>query len=238
MLYYYSNRNVPSYFCQNLQNTIDDYLQIEQLKQLKKQQVPLVVFSNYPKNWFDATDGVPSEMRHYMLASYIFKKYKPLGIVGKRSIWGLKSRQWKLQILEQDSLIEKSAIFDYKKAAHVQYHHFKNQQAVLQLVENGKKSNQTADLFHIPKTLTKETGVFIQLQTNYPIDNQQVTVQLLKDSLIVGEVKFTEIKDEKGYLVPLSNQHLWHHLQPNFIRILPENTSYTVNFLKDIRYER
>jgi hypothetical protein len=238
MLYYYSNRNVPSYFCQNLQNTIDDYLQIEQLKQLKKHQVPLVIFSNYPKNWFDATDGVPSEMRHYMLASYIFKKYKPLGIVGKRSIWGLKSRQWKLQTLEQDTLIEKSATFDYKKAAHVQYHHFKNQQAVLQLVENGKKSNQTADLFHIPKTLTKETGVFIQLQTNYPIDNQQVTVQLLKDSLIVGEVKFTEIKDEKGYLVPLSNQHLWHHLQPNFIRILPENTSYTVNFLKDIRYER
>jgi hypothetical protein len=238
MLYYYSNRNVPSYFCQNLQNTIDDYLQIEQLKQLKKHQVPLVIFSNYPKNWFDATDGVPSEMRQYMLASYIFKKYKPLGIVGKRSIWGLKARHWKLQTLEQDSLIEKSAVFHYKKAAHVQYHHFKNQQAVLQLVENGKNVHQTADLFHIPKTLTKETGVFIQLQTKHPIDNQQVTVQLLKDSLIVGEVKFTEIKDEKGYLVPLSNQYLWHHLQPNFIRILPENRIYTVNFLKDIRYER
>jgi hypothetical protein len=238
MLYYYSNRNVPSYFCQNLQNTIDDYLQIEQLKQLKKHQVPLVIFSNYPKNWFDATDGVPNEMRQYMLASYIFKKYKPLGIVGKRSIWGLKSRQWKLQTLEQDTLIEKSAVFDYKKAAHVQYHHFKNQQAVLQLVENGKNVHQTADLFHIPKTLPKEIGVFIQLQTKKPIDNQQVTVQLLKDSLIVGEVKFTEIKGKKSYLVPLSNQYLWHNVQPNFIRILPENTSYTVNFLKDIRYER
>jgi hypothetical protein len=238
MLYYYTNRNVPSYFCQNLQNTIDDYLQIEQLKQLKKQQVPLVVFSNYPKNWFDATDGVPSEMRHYMLASYIFKKYKPLGIVGKRSIWGLKPRQWKLKTLEKDTLIEKSAIFDYKKAAHVQYHHFKIHQSILQGVENGKNVHPKADLFHIPKSLSKEIGVFIQLQTKKPIDNQQVTIQLMKDSLVIGEVKFTEIKDEKGYIVPLSNQYLWHKVQPNFIRILPKNTSYTIKFLKDIRYER
>jgi hypothetical protein len=238
LLYYYTNRNVPSYFCQNQQNTVDDYLQLEQLKQLKIKNVPLVVFSNYPKNWFDATDGVPNEMRQYMLASYIFKKYKPLGIVGKRSIWGLKARHWKLQTLEQDSLIEKSAVFHYKKAAHVQYHHFKIHQSILQGVENGKNVHPKADLFHIPKTLTKETGVFIQLQTKHPIDNQQVTIQLLKDSLVVGEVKFTEIKGKKSYLVPLSNQYLWHKVQPNFIRILPENRSYTVNFMKDIRYER
>ncbi len=238
ILYYYSNRNVPSYFCQNLQNTIDDYLQIEQLKQLKKQQVPLVIFSNYPKNWFDATDGVPSETRHYMLASYIFKKYKPLGIVGKRSIWGLKSRQWKLKTLEKDTLIEKSAIFDYKKAAHVQYHHFKIHQSILQGVENGKNVHPKVDLFHIPKKLFKEIGVFIQLQTKKPIDNQQVTIQLLKDSLVVGEVKYTEIKGEKSYLVPLSNQYLWHKVQPNYIRILTKKRSYTVSFMKDIRYER
>ena len=238
ILYYYSNRNVPSYFCQNLQNTIDDYLQIEQLKQLKKQQVPLVIFSNYPKNWFDATDGVPSETRHYMLASYIFKKYKPLGIVGKRSIWGLKSRQWKLKTLEQDTLIEKSAIFDYKKAAHVQYHHFKIHQSILQGVENGKNVHPKVDLFHIPKKLFKEIGVFIQLLTKKPIDNQHVTIQLLKDSLVVGEVKYTEIKGEKSYLVPLSNQYLWHKVQPNYIRILTKKRSYTVSFMKDIRYER
>jgi hypothetical protein len=238
MLYYYSNRNVPSYFCQNLQNTIDDYLQIEQLRQFKKQQVPLVIFSNYPKNWFDATDGVPSEMRHYMLASYIFKKYKPLGIVGKRSVWGLKSRHWKLKTLEQDTLIEKSAIFDYKKAAHVQFHHFKIHQSFLQGVENGKKVHPKVDLFQIPKTLYKEIGIFIQLETKKPNDNQQVTIQLLKDSLVVGEVKFTEIKGELGYLVPLSNQYLWHKVQPNYIRILTKKRSYTVNFMKDIRYER
>lgn len=238
MLYYYSNRNVPSYFCQNLQNTIDDYLQIEQLKQLKKQQVPLVIFSNYPKNWFDATDGVPSEMRHYMLASYIFKKYKPIGIVGKRSFWGLKSRHWKLKTFEQDSLILKNVTFDYKKSAHVQYHHFKKQQSILQLVENGKNVHPKVDLFHIPKKLFKGIGVFIQLQTKKSIDNQQVTIQLLKDSLVVGEVKFSEIQGETGYLVPLSNHYLWHKVQPNYIRILPEKRSYKVNFMKDIRYER
>jgi hypothetical protein len=48
---------------------------------------PLVVYSNYPPTWYDATDMVPNSMRYYLIAEYIFKHYKPLGVLEDKSFW-------------------------------------------------------------------------------------------------------------------------------------------------------
>ncbi len=91
MLYFYCGRQVPGYFNQNLQNTVDDYLQLELLKQVNPEKVPVVVFANYPRTWLDATDDIPNVMRYYLVAEYIFEHYRPFEVMGNKSIWIARS---------------------------------------------------------------------------------------------------------------------------------------------------
>lgn len=90
-LYYFCERKVVGYFNQNMQNTVDDYLQLQLLKEAGINKVPVVVFANYPRNFFDATDDVPNVLRYYLVAEHIFDHYRPYGVIGNKSIWMSKS---------------------------------------------------------------------------------------------------------------------------------------------------
>jgi hypothetical protein len=87
MLYYYTQREVPSYFCQYMQNTITPYLQEKNIEKLQKMNVPLVVFSNIPETFFDHTDDVPNIIRYEHIRNYIYKNYSPLGKINNHYIW-------------------------------------------------------------------------------------------------------------------------------------------------------
>jgi len=106
MLYFYCQRKVPGYFNQNLQNSIDEYLQLQLIESLNRTKAPLLVYSSWPPGWFDATDGVANTIRYDRIAEYIFKHYKPLGILNNHSIWGKSDRQWE-EIPRKDTLVEK-----------------------------------------------------------------------------------------------------------------------------------
>ncbi|MDD2982979.1 MAG: hypothetical protein PHQ74_06295 [Crocinitomicaceae bacterium] len=87
MLYYYSQKNVPSYFAQYMQNTIDGFLQEENIRQLKNYKIPYVVFSRQPAHFFDNMDGIPNAVRHYRITEYIYKNYQPYKVIGGFQIW-------------------------------------------------------------------------------------------------------------------------------------------------------
>lgn len=87
MLYYFTGKKSPSYFYQNPLTIHNDYLQKSFLSGLKDYDVPLIVFSNFPENWWDNVDGVSNTMRHYRLSEYFYQYYSPFAIIDKLCIW-------------------------------------------------------------------------------------------------------------------------------------------------------
>ncbi len=87
MLYFYTHRVNPGFFNQPLLSCHDDYLQNRFLEGLKKYKIPVVVFSNFPLSFWDSIDGVPNTTRHYRIAEYIYRHYRPYAIMNGRCIW-------------------------------------------------------------------------------------------------------------------------------------------------------
>lgn len=93
LLYYYSKRNVPSYFNQFLQNVVDDYLQDEALKEIRSLNVPIVILKTDPETYLDGTDGIPNKVRYYQLAAYIFANYEPYKTIDGFVLWKAKKEK-------------------------------------------------------------------------------------------------------------------------------------------------
>lgn len=87
MLYFYSEKNVPSYFNQYLQNTVTDELLEINLEELKTKQIPFVVFSQIPEVFFDNIDNIPNKVRHHQLTNFIYTNYKPFAQIGSYRVW-------------------------------------------------------------------------------------------------------------------------------------------------------
>lgn len=87
MLYFYSEKNVPSYFNQYLQNTVTDELLEINLEELKRMKLPFVVFSQVPEVFFDNIDNIPNKVRHYQLTHFIYANYEPFAQIGSYRVW-------------------------------------------------------------------------------------------------------------------------------------------------------
>lgn len=237
MLYFNCHRNVPSYFCQNLQNTIDDYQQFQQIKSIPLHKVPIVVYSNYPTNWFDRTDNVPNSMRQYLIAEYIYKNYKPFGIINKHSIWTLKTKNIAWKITEKDTLAEKPQTHQYKKAASLIYHHFTSKkEKEIEKLSILRSLNSTD--FCLPEKTNNEIGVFISFQFEKVKPSQEIKFEIVGEKGVIGIISFITLENENNYMVRLSNHYLWHIQKPKFIRILNlEDTRILrkIQLYKDLR---
>jgi hypothetical protein len=91
MLYYYAEKEVPSFFFQNPQNVHSMTLQQDWTSRMQEWKVPLVLFRHDPPEWWDATDGVQNELRHGIIALYIRQNYKFETKLGGYEIWKRKS---------------------------------------------------------------------------------------------------------------------------------------------------
>lgn len=242
MLYFYCQRNPPSYFCQNLQNTVDDYLQNEQLKRINTTNTPVVVFSNYPSNWWDETDGIPNIMRQNLIAEHIYRFYKPFRVINNHSIWVAKELDFSTSIKEVDTLIDLPQKLNYKYSAGLINSYFYDDNTRLEeLMSQVPKVSTDKKYYQIKltKATSNESRVMVKVDLKYSYDQQDLNIELYSDSSLVGTSTFFTKKDKFEYLIPLSNHYLWYKGKVNSIRI-PTNESYTVNkisILKDIRDE-
>lgn len=93
MLYYFLNRRNPDYLCQPPHTAHNDYMQSILLDKLKKENLPVVVFSSYPETFWDRLDGLSNRMRHYRISEYIFTHYRPFTILNNKTVWLRKDIQ-------------------------------------------------------------------------------------------------------------------------------------------------
>ena len=242
MLYFNCQRNVPSYFCQNLQNTVDDFLQFEHIKAIPLKSVPIVVYSNYPTTWFDRTDNVPNSMRQYLIAEHIYRNYKPLGILSKHSIWVAKKSNIKLENIEKDTLITQPQIYNYKHSASIIYHHFMDEKPkkikkIIHLKPSHFSDSSKSTFFNLPNTINTEKGVFISFSFERGFPSQEIKFEIIGGNGIIGTTTFNTSELEKNYMVRLSNHYLWHIQKPKYIRILNLGnlTLPNIQLYKDLR---
>ena len=87
MLYFYTQRKVPSYFNQYLQNSPNKKLQLLNIKHIQQFEIPIVVYRSIPPTWLDATDGIPNTLRYLELHNYVQNNYEPFTILDNREIW-------------------------------------------------------------------------------------------------------------------------------------------------------
>lgn len=241
MLYYYCQRKVPGYFNQNLQNTVDDFLQLQYLKNVDTYKYPVVVFSNYPPNWFDKTDGVPNAMRYYLIADFIFSNYKPFRIISNKSIWVAKNKNFKTEITQIDTIINQHHIFNYQHSARF----------LGEFLYNEK--NEFFDVIHYSKTEdNKENYNFsINLDTKH-LNNRNLFLLLEIETENEYEINYLHLRSEDKYLghfvfnlnkgtyryaVRLSNNYLFHILQVNQL-ILDKQKGTVVKKIKLIKDKR
>ncbi len=224
MLYYYCQRRVPAYFCQNLQNTVDDHLQIDHLSYLSPEKVPVVVYAYSPRKWWDATDGVPNAMRQYLIAEYIYAHYKPFGRIGQHSIWIAKDwgLEWPTEGPGEPSYLQH---FDYNKAAGFVQDYFAEEGAgQLELLAEHAFPSDT-QIMTLPEKVSK-AGYVLAECTFEPAAEGKIIVQAWGRNDLLGVITFRAQAGRKKYMVPLSNHYLWHAGGPE--RVLVKGTDSTV----------
>jgi hypothetical protein len=243
MLYYYTNRRVPSYFCQPLQNTVDDYLQIEQIKRCNLLDVPIVLYSNYPRTWWDATDGVPNAIRQYLIADYIYKNYKPFSVINKHSLWVSKDSEFSYDNIIEDTLINKAQTYKYNLLAHAINQHFSNSNnTVLELLGTEKEvlDNEKHYSFNVSKGLSQQSGLFVKiyLEASDKSDSYRIDY-VTSDYRVLGTNTFKSIPGVKEYMFMLSNHYLWHKYPVSSLRVYKNNSSKVikVEYFKDTRID-
>ncbi|MDD3280776.1 MAG: hypothetical protein PHC83_04315 [Bacteroidales bacterium] len=243
MLYYYCQRKSPGYFCQNLQNTVDDYLQLQLLKHFDTHEFPVVVFSAYPLNWFDHTDGISNIMRYYLIAEYIFANYRPFCIINNKSIWTKKHASIHWKISETDTLINNPPFFDYKKAAYHWGTYLTQTDAPFyqniyhEILENTKnKDNLTVS---IPSYLSNIHHLFMLISINTPHETNNCYIKLKNQDREAGGFCFELIKGKYDYAIRLSNNYFWHNSEIDTIIIekSKETEIKAIKVIKDYRVE-
>lgn len=218
MLYFYTGRQVPSYFCQYMQNTVTDYLQDENLKYLNNFDIPVVVFSNYPETWFDKTDDVPNSVRYYKIANHIFENYEPYNIISSHYIWIKKG----LSVVS-DGIIHKPQdsirTFELKK-----YPYYLGESDFF--IKANVLSNNILNNFPENKFSKANNYFEINLKSNVDTIGKGVVCYYDCDSLL-GSFNFNieSSVDVKKYIIPMSAQYNWWNEKVNKIKVFIEPES-------------
>lgn len=220
MLYYYCQRRIPGYFNQNLQNTIDVFLQEQLLNSIKKEDVPIVIFSDYPPSWLDATDGILNTIRYDRIADFIFENYKPIGIIDYRSVFGLKNRKWQY-ISRKDTLLISPLSIDLGYLAGWEGNNYisnawKKSNCIVQEMNLKVLDSSFVQTLAIRDSLLGTSGMSLLLKVH--LDSKKYMKEtesnvIFRDSTgkEVHHVRFKRDDEQfTSYAFRLSNHYFWH----------------------------
>ncbi|MDR2835330.1 MAG: hypothetical protein LBV69_03900 [Bacteroidales bacterium] len=207
MLYFNLQRQVPSYFCQYMQNTVSPFLQEENIKNFKKYDIPVVIFSNEPNNWFDNTDGVPNTLRYNIICKYIYQNYEPLTIMNKHSVWIRKNLQDNFKDFEKDTISAYDNKFYYLK----KYPYL--------LGKYDKKQYENIYTISVDDSEKKEIPQNVDFQ-NSPLiikvikSEKTTNARLLSYKNHIGrnviEFEIQQSKTEINYIIPINANYSWY----------------------------
>lgn len=247
MLYYYCNRRIPGYYNQNLQNTIDDYQQLQLLKDISPQSAPLVVFSGVPPGPNDNMDLIPNVMRYYIIAEYIYQNYIPYDVIDNKSIWltpQLAARIKDTTVNQMNALEPRH--YDYLLNAEYIggfYTKRKDQdlERVLVVRKNELKRVNGHFVIQLESSHRQLNHCYVSIdfkKAEHTIEPYTVNISLKNDSLeTMGSFSFQRRdKTSNRYFLRLSNHYLWHLGKITELHIPVDEDIMNIELLKDTRF--
>lgn len=210
MLYFYAEKPVPSFFYQSPQNVHSIKLQEDWLERLSSFDVHLVLMKHAETSWWDATDGVPNEIRHYLISDFLFKNYFPQKEEHGYDIWKKKTKE--------DTLLPKF-IEDYL----YNYYDLKKLPSIMNVqLENPIKQEPT----NLVKVISeKHSWLKMNISGDFQL-NTKGKIVLKKENNSFGGYEFNISPElNQTYIIKLSHSYSWWCINPDYISIeLPDNT--------------
>jgi hypothetical protein len=243
MLYYFTGKISPSYFYQNPLTIHNEYLQKKFISDLDQYDAPLIVFSNFPENWWDNVDGVPNTMRHYRLAEYFYKNYRPFVIADNLCIWKRNdlAAENKERVIfsydrSRDSLKRAAPIsYQLKRSAGKKYLvriYFTNNTPEISVNNGMLKPDYTGDIDHTAYYLLKTAGndLSIALANSDNIRSVLITEQDFIPDFYSSNPQTDDLKQLPyiwgSYDDSLPSEKMLADLSPAPVSLLENNVKY------------
>jgi len=223
MLYFYCQKLVPSYFNQYMQNTVSESLQKSNLEYIKKFDIPLVVFSNKPRNWYDATDEVPNTLRYELITRHIYQNYFPFSTIGKHFVWLRNDLKQKFPAI--DSLdfywIHKAEVFNLKLYCGL----LALKPSIMKDTIQVQSWSGVAEKYVINSLVLRSFNDKLFLHLNSDISQFNCVLKFYHNDTELGSINFKTKQDfdHTGYLIPIGLQYNWSSMPITHFTILRED---------------
>ncbi|TNE55412.1 MAG: hypothetical protein EP338_03865 [Bacteroidetes bacterium] len=217
MLYYYTQRKVPSIFCQPLQNSHDEFLQAKQIIGFRKYQLPYLLYRHQEDGVFwDATDGVPNTLRYYLLSAYLHEEYKPFKLIGKHCVWIHKSHPKPKCELPEDSISHRPAQIAMGALPVLWREHLQMLCQKSGSLKNNKIQGLENELFITPSGNTH----FLKLEGTEQGTKEEIQVEMISqaDSTFLGSFSFWVQPGKNVYALP-AFVHYLSYREPYLLRL-------------------
>jgi hypothetical protein len=203
-----------------MQNTVTSYLQKENINYIQKFDVPVVIYSYVPEQWWDNTDRVPNALRYHFISNYIYNNYKPFTVLNGHFVWirkGMKPGQENYPALDS-SLVGKQLNYELKNLPFLLG---KDKQiGEGKIIAEWQSQKNDSNSFVIPQSFNKSHGNHLDLIIENPGEQVTAILSYLLDGKTLGTFSFllSGGTSEKNYRIPISTQWNWHYYNPdNFI---------------------
>lgn len=200
MLYFFSQRKVPSYFNQYLQNTITPGLQKKNIATLNA--IGLVIFKHVPTNPLDAIDGVPNELRYFYLTNYIYANFTPDTVAYGYSFWKKKEEQPAHKSFTETTEIAKSTLYKWPAYLGETSHYAKKQNVNI----TGTDLTFSMATPHISDAFEIEFDE-IPSSATHPVWIHYYD----ENNTLIGEIEFTLFSQNNNntFVAPVGFQYNW-----------------------------
>ena len=211
MLYFYAEKEVPAFFYQSPQNVHSITLQRDWLKRLKDYEVPLFLFQHVPRAWWDETDGVPNELRHYLIAEFAYQHYFPAEQVHGYEVWKTKSSNDTLLPSFMESRIY--SYFNLKKLPPIWH-----PELGIQIKDQTNASKESGTTWILP--VPTQDACWLNLVIESHDQGGIARLTLLSENHPFGGFEFDiSANSNHSYLIRPSILYSWWVMHPNSLRL-------------------
>ncbi|MEZ5172115.1 MAG: hypothetical protein R2850_01030 [Bacteroidia bacterium] len=222
MLYYYAEKPVPSFFYQSPQNVHSIDMQKQWVEELTNENIPIVLMRHVPESWWDKTDGVTNEIRHYPVFEYLYRHYCFAEEKYGYEIWKHCAEQ----------AIDESTFNDRQL---YRYFELKEMPSIISLpaVKFIEANPVETNTYKIPESRPE----WVQLQITTAISNSTARLTFIHDNSEYGGFTFL-LSPKSGtlYNIRLSTLYSWWKMQPEKLMLnLPEGCVIeSIQFAKEV----
>ncbi|MFO7880504.1 MAG: hypothetical protein R6V52_10745 [Bacteroidales bacterium] len=211
-LYYITGKEPPVYFIHQLAAGTQS-LQEKELERLKSMDVPLIVYSHVPPDWWDNTDGIPNGLRFYKIAEYLYQQYEPWKIAGGYAVWKQKGYQG-----EYASHHPADSISTAPRTFNLHYLPWVWANYDDAFADYPVKEKSIAEVYgpamKLPEDAEKKHGNYLLIEIHNPDRKvQKCKLEYYDDQAWQGSFAFmtTGKKEREKHLIRLSTQANWYH---------------------------